>query len=67
MFGASPNPSGESYPAAGSFATLPGLDRLPPRPAPQLGQHSEEVLAERLGLSGGAIAALIDRKIVAQA
>jgi 2-methylfumaryl-CoA isomerase len=67
MFGSSPNPSGESYPAAGSFATLPGLDRLPPLPAPQLGQHSEEVLAERLGLSGGAIGALIDRKIVAQA
>lgn len=67
MFGSSPNPSGESYPAAGSFATLPGLDRLPPLPAPRLGQHSEEVLTERLGLSGGAIGALIDRKIVAQA
>lgn len=67
LFRATSNPSGESYPAAGSFATLPGLDRLPPQPAPQLGQHSEEVLAERLGLSGGAIAALIDKKIVAQA
>ena len=67
LFHATSNPSGESYPAAGSFATLPGLDRLPPQPAPHLGQHSEEVLAERLGLSGGAIAALIDRKIVAQA
>lgn len=67
LFHATSNPSGESYPAAGAFATLPGLDRLPPQPAPRLGQHSEEVLAERLGLTGGAIAALIDRKIVAQA
>ena len=34
-------------------------------PAPYLGQHSEEVLAERLGLASGAIAGLIDRGIVA--
>lgn len=60
IFGAASNPSGAVYPAAGSFATLPGLDRAPPAPAPYLGQHSEEVLAERLGLSSGQIGALID-------
>lgn len=60
IFGAAPNPSGAAYPAAGAFATLPGLERAPPAPAPYLGEHSEAILAERLGLSSGAIAALID-------
>lgn len=55
-----PNPSGLDYPAAGSFATLPGLDRAPPAPAPFLGQHSEEILASRLGLSSAQIGAFID-------
>jgi len=36
-----------------------------PKPAPFLGEHSEQVLAERLGLSSGAIATLIDRGVVA--
>ena len=65
IFGTAPNPSGAAYPAAGSFATLPGLDRAPPAPAPYLGQHSEEVLADRLGLSSGQIGALIDAGPVA--
>lgn len=64
IFGESENPSGFAYPAAGSFATAPGLERGAPRPAPRNGEHSEQVLAERLGLSSGAIAALIDSKIV---
>lgn len=58
------NPSGAAYPAAGSFATLPGQDRQPPAPAPYLGAHSEEILATRLGLGSGAIAKLIDTGIV---
>ena len=58
------NPSGFDYPAAGAFATLPASERLPPRPAPRNGQHSEQVLSERLGLSSGEIARLIDRGIV---
>ena len=58
------NPSGFAYPAAGAFATLPASERLPPRPAPRNGQHSEQVLSERLGLSSGEIARLIDRGIV---
>ncbi len=37
----------------------------PPAPAPQLGQHSEEVLADVLGLGSGQIAALMDKGIVA--
>lgn len=67
VFGTAPNPSGFDYPAAGSFASVPQLDRLAPQPAPCNGAHSEEVLAERLGLSSGAIAALIDAGTVRQA
>jgi 2-methylfumaryl-CoA isomerase len=64
IFGASPNPSGKVYPAAGAFATMPGIARQPPAPAPRNGQHSEAVLAERLGLGAGTIAHLIDTGIV---
>ena len=34
------------------------------KPGPQLGQHTDEILAEVLGLSDGAIGALHDRGIV---
>ena len=67
MFGTAENPSGFNYPAAGSFATVPQLDRQAPQPAPRNGANSEEILAERLGLSSGAIAALIDAGTVGQA
>lgn len=64
LFGPSPaNPSGFAYPAARSFANIPGEARGDPRPAPFLGEHTEEVLAEKLGLGAGQIAALIDRGI----
>ncbi len=64
LFGPSPaNPSGFSYPAPRSFANLPAEDAGDPAPAPYLGQHTEEVLAERLGLASGTIADLVDRKI----
>ncbi|MEQ1499437.1 MAG: CoA transferase [Novosphingobium sp.] len=66
LFGPSPaNPSGFAYPATRSFANLPSQPAGDPQPAPYLGEHSEEVLAERLGLSSGEIARLIDRGIVA--
>ncbi len=63
----SDNPSGFAYPAAGAFATVPQLDRKVPRPAPCLGAHSEQVLGERLGLTSGEIARLIDAGIVGTA
>ncbi|MGI8943229.1 MAG: CoA transferase [Qipengyuania sp.] len=66
LFGPSPaNPSGFDYPATRSFAHLPQHQDGDPAPAPYLGQHSEEVLAERLGLSSGAIAKLVDAGTVA--
>ncbi|MFC3127348.1 CoA transferase [Pseudoroseomonas globiformis] len=42
-----------------------GQDRLPPRPAPSLGQDTDQVLAEVLGLSGAAIGKLHDAGTVA--
>lgn len=66
LFGPSPaNPSGFEYPATRSFANLPAHEAGDPLPAPYLGQHSEEVLAERLGLSSGAIGKLVDAGTVA--
>lgn len=66
LFGPSPaNPSGFDYPATRSFANLPGRAAGDPARAPYLGEHSEEVLAERLGLSSGAIGKLVDAGTVA--
>jgi 2-methylfumaryl-CoA isomerase len=67
IFGQANNPSGAIYPAAGAFATLPGMARQSPLPAPRNGADSEAVLAERLGLASGAIARLIDLGIVGTA
>lgn len=64
LFGACANPSGAVYPAAGAFATLPGSARAAPCPAPHIGEHSEAVLTERLGLSAGEVARLVDFGIV---
>jgi len=64
IFSQSDNPSGFAYPAAGSFVTFPEGERMPARPAPRNGQHSEEVLADRLGLSSGEISRLIDAGVV---
>jgi 2-methylfumaryl-CoA isomerase len=66
LFGPSPaNPSGFDYPATRSFANLTGREAGDPAPAPYLGQHSEEVLADKLGLSSGAIGKLVDAGTVA--
>jgi 2-methylfumaryl-CoA isomerase len=67
IFGASANPSGLAYPAAGAFATIPQLDRAPPRPAPRLGADTDAVLADVLGLSSGEIGKLHDAGVIAQA
>jgi 2-methylfumaryl-CoA isomerase len=61
------HPSGERYPAPGAAATIPQDARGAVRPAPRLGQHTEEVLAEVLGLSAGEIAKLHDQGLVASA
>jgi len=66
LFGPSPaNPSGFEYPATRSFANIPEQDAGDPAPAPFLGQHSEQVLAECLGMSSGQIGKLVDAGTVA--
>lgn len=51
--------------AAGSAVRLSGAAREPTPPAPLLGAHTDEVLAQVLGLSAAAIGALHDRGVVA--
>ena len=49
----------------GSPIESTALPRQPVRPAPRLGEHTEEVLTEVLGLDSGAIGALYDKGVVA--
>jgi 2-methylfumaryl-CoA isomerase len=51
----------------GSPITFSDCAPVPPQAGPVLGQHTDEVLAEVLGLSSGQIADLHDRKVVASA
>jgi len=41
------------------------IDATEPKPAPRLGEHTDEILSELLGMSSGEIAALHDARIVA--
>ncbi len=65
VFEAVAHPSGLTYPAPGAMATIPQDIRGDVRPAPSLGPHTDEVLAEVLGLSGAEIARLHDDGTVA--
>ena len=59
------HPSGRTYPAAGFAGTIPQDARGPARAAAKLGEHTDEVLAELLGLSSGEIGRLHDAGLVA--
>ena len=59
------HPSGLDYPAPGSMGTIPQDERRPAIAAAKLGQHTDEVLAEVLGMRGGEIARLHDAGLVA--
>jgi 2-methylfumaryl-CoA isomerase len=65
LFSRIEHPSGLAYPAPGFAATLPADVRRPTGPAPRLGEHTDEVLAEVLGLPAGEIARLHDAGVVA--
>ncbi|HEY4135929.1 MAG TPA: CoA transferase [Alphaproteobacteria bacterium] len=49
----------------GSPLAFASHGRLDPQPAPRLGAHTDEILAELLGLSSGEIGRLHDEKVVA--
>lgn len=53
-----------TYLMPGSPLAFGGCDRLPARPAPQLGEHTDEILADVLGLSGAEIGRLHDGGVV---
>ena len=61
------HPSGLSYAAPGAMATIPQDARGPVLPAPKLGQHTDEVLAQVLEMSAHEIGRLHDAGIVAGA
>jgi 2-methylfumaryl-CoA isomerase len=65
IFSAVTHAGGNKYPTPGAAARLPGEERKPAAPAPAIGQHSDEILAELLGLSSGEIGKLHDEGIVA--
>ena len=54
-------------PTPGSPVSFGAAPRVPPGPAPRLGEHTEAILAEVLGLSSGAIGRLVDTRVVAVA
>jgi 2-methylfumaryl-CoA isomerase len=61
------HPSGYEYLTPGAAASIPSGERHTPGPAPRLGEHTDEVLAEVLALTSGEIGDLHDRGLVASA
>lgn len=55
---------GGSYPTPGAAAQIPGLERRQPEPAPRIGAHTDEILADLLGLSSHEIGRLHDAGLV---
>lgn len=65
MFSMIEQPGIGAFPVPGSPFDIAELQRQEPKPAPLLGQHTDEILADVLGLDSGAIARLHDSKVVA--
>ena len=65
LFSAVTHPSGLTYPTPGAAATLVQMDRADAKRAPRQGEHTDQVLAELLGLSSAQIGRLHDSGHVA--
>jgi 2-methylfumaryl-CoA isomerase len=65
VFGEIDTPGIGRHLAAGAAARIADHERSPTRPAPLLGEHTDEVLRELLHLSDSAIAAMKDRGVIA--
>jgi 2-methylfumaryl-CoA isomerase len=65
MFEEVEQPGIGSYLMPGSPASFSAADRLPPAPAPTLGEHTDEVLSGVLRMSDAEIGGLHDRGVVA--
>jgi 2-methylfumaryl-CoA isomerase len=57
--------TGARYPTPGAAGTISHLERQAPTRAPRLGEHSEQILMETMGLGSGTVSQLIDSGIVA--
>lgn len=64
MFTVLDQPGIGSYPVAGSPVQFDAVPRGAPKPAPVLGQHTDEILSGILGLPAHEIALLHDEKVV---
>jgi 2-methylfumaryl-CoA isomerase len=67
MFADVEQPEIGTYLMPGSPLEFSAADRIPPAPAPRLGEHTDEVLAQILGLSAAEIGRLHDDGVVAGA
>ena len=65
MFAALEQPGIGTFPVPGTPFSVSGIDREPPVRAPRLGEHTEAILADVLGLGSGQIGALMDAGVVA--
>lgn len=65
MFGMVEQPDIGTYLMPGSPLDFGAVERVPARPAPRLGEHTDEILLEVLGLSEAELGALHDDGIVA--
>lgn len=66
MFSDQLDASGKRYPVPGLPTTFSDAARTRPKAAPRLGAHTEEVLADVVGLSSGEIARLFDQSVITQ-
>jgi 2-methylfumaryl-CoA isomerase len=65
MFSPVEQPGIGCYPVPGSPLEFSEFERLPPRPAPVLGEQTDEILSDILGISDSEISRLHEDKIVA--
>ena len=65
MFASVTHPGSGAYLTPASPLDFSSVARLPPQPAPRLGQHTDEVLADVLGLDAAQIGRLHDKGVVA--
>jgi 2-methylfumaryl-CoA isomerase len=65
MFSQLDQPGIGSYLTPASPLDFSRVPRLPARPAPRLGQHTDEILLDLLGLSSAEVGALHDARVVA--
>ncbi|HEU4701127.1 MAG TPA: CoA transferase [Conexibacter sp.] len=67
LFAEVEHPGVGSYPMPASPLDFSAVPRVPVRRAPRLGEHTEQILADVLGLSGAEIGRLHDAGVVASA